>query len=164
MAPKSLPSITVFNSSEETIEILKIALEEQGYAVSTGHVAEAGKNQREGVFRHGVFIGARRDAYRNTMPGGGWHIDGVVSHAGPGDRTQARRGKHTVVIGLDACNHRVDPAQQLNTISQRHLHGIDIGINHIEAGGIEDIPIRTGLPVKYRGTDENTRHAGTFSK
>ena len=45
MAPKSLPSITVFNSSEETIEILKIALEEQGYAVSTGHVADVKKGQ-----------------------------------------------------------------------------------------------------------------------
>jgi CheY-like chemotaxis protein len=45
MAPKSLPSIIVFNSSEETIEILKIALEEQGYAVSTGHVADVKKGQ-----------------------------------------------------------------------------------------------------------------------
>ena len=45
MAPKSLPSITVLNSSEETIEILKIALEEQGYAVSTGHVADVKKGQ-----------------------------------------------------------------------------------------------------------------------
>lgn len=45
MAPKSLPSIAVFNSSEETIEILKIALEEQGYAVSTGHVADVKKGQ-----------------------------------------------------------------------------------------------------------------------
>ena len=45
MAPKSLPSIAVFNSSEETIEILKIALEEQGYAVSTGHVADVKRGQ-----------------------------------------------------------------------------------------------------------------------
>ena len=45
MAPKSLPSITVLNSSAETIEILKIALEEQGYAVSTGHVADVKKGQ-----------------------------------------------------------------------------------------------------------------------
>jgi CheY-like chemotaxis protein len=45
MAPKSLPSIVVFNSSAETIEILKIALEEQGYAVSTGHVADVKKGQ-----------------------------------------------------------------------------------------------------------------------
>jgi CheY-like chemotaxis protein len=45
MAPKSLPSITVFNSSAETIEILKIALEEQGYSVSTGHVADVKKGQ-----------------------------------------------------------------------------------------------------------------------
>ena len=43
MAPKSLPSVAVFNSSAETIEILKIALEEQGYAVSTGHVADVKK-------------------------------------------------------------------------------------------------------------------------
>jgi CheY-like chemotaxis protein len=45
MAPKSLPSIIVLNSSAETIEILKIALEEQGYAVSTGHVADVKKGQ-----------------------------------------------------------------------------------------------------------------------
>ena len=45
MAPKSLPSITVLNSSAETIEILKIALEEQGYAVSTGQVADVKKGQ-----------------------------------------------------------------------------------------------------------------------
>ena len=45
MAPKSLPSIIVLNSSTETIEILKIALEEQGYAVAAGHVADLKKGQ-----------------------------------------------------------------------------------------------------------------------
>jgi CheY-like chemotaxis protein len=45
MAPKSLPSIMVFNSSEETIEILKLALEEQGFAVSAGHVSDLKKGQ-----------------------------------------------------------------------------------------------------------------------
>ena len=45
MAPKSLPSVVVFNSSAETIEILKLALEEQGYAVATGHVADLKKGQ-----------------------------------------------------------------------------------------------------------------------
>jgi CheY-like chemotaxis protein len=45
MANKSLPSIAVFNSSEETIEILKLALEDQGYAVASGHVADLKKGQ-----------------------------------------------------------------------------------------------------------------------
>ena len=45
MAPKSLPSIAVFNSSADTIEILKLALEEQGYAVASGHVADLKKGQ-----------------------------------------------------------------------------------------------------------------------
>ena len=45
MAPKSLPSIAVFNSSADTIEILKIALEEKGYAVAAGHVADLKKGQ-----------------------------------------------------------------------------------------------------------------------
>jgi CheY-like chemotaxis protein len=35
----------VLNSSAETIEILKIALEEQGYAVAAGHVADVKKGQ-----------------------------------------------------------------------------------------------------------------------
>lgn len=45
MTPKQLPSVAVFNSSAETIEILKLALEEQGYAVATAHVAELKKGQ-----------------------------------------------------------------------------------------------------------------------
>jgi CheY-like chemotaxis protein len=45
MAPKSLPSIAVFNSSEDTIEILKVALEQQGYAVAAGHVSDLKKGQ-----------------------------------------------------------------------------------------------------------------------
>ena len=45
MAPKSLPSIAIFNSSEDTIEILKLALEEQGFAVAAGHVSELKKGQ-----------------------------------------------------------------------------------------------------------------------
>jgi CheY-like chemotaxis protein len=45
MAPKSLPSVALFNSSAETIEILKIALEEKGYAVAAGHVADLKKGQ-----------------------------------------------------------------------------------------------------------------------
>ena len=43
--PKSLPSIVVLNSSADTIEILKLVLEEQGYAVATGHVADVKKGQ-----------------------------------------------------------------------------------------------------------------------
>ena len=45
MSPKQLPSIAVFNSSEDTIEILKIALEEHGYAVASGHVSDIKKGQ-----------------------------------------------------------------------------------------------------------------------
>ena len=45
MAPKSLPSIAVFNSSEDTIEILKTVLEEQGFAVAAGHVSDLKKGQ-----------------------------------------------------------------------------------------------------------------------
>ena len=45
MSPKQLPSIAVFNSSEDTIEILKVALEEKGYAVAAGHVADLKKGQ-----------------------------------------------------------------------------------------------------------------------
>jgi CheY-like chemotaxis protein len=44
MTPKSLQSILVFNSSEETLEILKAALEGT-YAVSTGHVADLKRGQ-----------------------------------------------------------------------------------------------------------------------
>src|SRR5262249_54116743 len=45
MAPKQLPSIVVFNSSSDTIEILKLALEERGYAVATSHVSELKRGQ-----------------------------------------------------------------------------------------------------------------------
>ena len=40
MTPKQLPSIAVFNSSEDTIEFLKVALEEQGYAVTAAHARQ----------------------------------------------------------------------------------------------------------------------------
>jgi len=45
MSPKELQSIAVFNSSEDTIEVLKAALEEQGYAVASGHVSDIKKGQ-----------------------------------------------------------------------------------------------------------------------
>ena len=45
MTPKQLTSIAVFNSSEDTIEILKIALEEHGFAVASGHVSDIKKGQ-----------------------------------------------------------------------------------------------------------------------
>ena len=45
MSPKQLPSVAVFNSSADTIDILKVALEDQGYAVSTGHVSDLKKGQ-----------------------------------------------------------------------------------------------------------------------
>lgn len=43
MTPKQMPSVAVFNSSSDTIEILKLALEEGGYAVATGHVSDLKK-------------------------------------------------------------------------------------------------------------------------
>ena len=45
MTPKQMTSVAVFNSSEDTIEILKIALEEHGFAVSSGHVSDIKKGQ-----------------------------------------------------------------------------------------------------------------------
>jgi len=45
MTPKQMTSVAVFNSSEDTIEILKIALEEHGYTVASGHVSDIKKGQ-----------------------------------------------------------------------------------------------------------------------
>lgn len=45
MSPKELPSVAVFNSSQDTIDVLKLALEERGYAVATGHVSDLKKGQ-----------------------------------------------------------------------------------------------------------------------
>ena len=45
MTPKQMTSVAIFNSSEDTIEILKIALEEHGYAVASGHVSDLKKGQ-----------------------------------------------------------------------------------------------------------------------
>jgi len=36
---KTVPSIVVLNSSQDTIDLLKIVLEEQGYAVATAHTS-----------------------------------------------------------------------------------------------------------------------------
>ena len=44
MSPKQLQSVAVFNSSEDTIEVLKLALEENGYAVASGHVSACGES------------------------------------------------------------------------------------------------------------------------
>ena len=43
MSPKELPSIAVFNSSQDTIDLLKVALEERGFAVASGHVSDLKK-------------------------------------------------------------------------------------------------------------------------
>ena len=45
MTPKHMPSIAVFNSSEDTIEVLKMALEEHGFAVASGHVSDIKRGQ-----------------------------------------------------------------------------------------------------------------------
>jgi CheY-like chemotaxis protein len=45
MTPKQMTSVAVFNSSEDTIEVLKIALEEHGFVVASGHVSDIKKGQ-----------------------------------------------------------------------------------------------------------------------
>jgi CheY-like chemotaxis protein len=45
LSPKRLPSIAVFNSSEDTIEVLKVSLEDHGFAVASGHVSDLKKGQ-----------------------------------------------------------------------------------------------------------------------
>ena len=45
MAPKELPSVAVFNSSQDTIDVLKESLEEHGFAVATGHVTDLKKGE-----------------------------------------------------------------------------------------------------------------------
>jgi CheY-like chemotaxis protein len=45
MSPKQLPSVAVFNSSSDTIEVLKLALEDSGFIVATGHVSDLKKGQ-----------------------------------------------------------------------------------------------------------------------
>ena len=37
--PKTVPSIIVLNSSQDTIDLLKVVLEEQGFLVATAHVS-----------------------------------------------------------------------------------------------------------------------------
>lgn len=41
--PKSLPSVAIFNSSEDTIGVLKLALEEEGFTIASSHVADIKK-------------------------------------------------------------------------------------------------------------------------
>ena len=43
MSPKQLPSVAVFNSSSDTIEVLKLALEDSGFSVAAGHVSDLKK-------------------------------------------------------------------------------------------------------------------------
>jgi CheY-like chemotaxis protein len=45
MTPKSLPSVAVFNSSQDTLDVLKLVLEQVGFAVALGHVSELKKGQ-----------------------------------------------------------------------------------------------------------------------
>jgi CheY-like chemotaxis protein len=37
--PKTLPFVAIFNSSQDTIEVLKLALEREGFAVASAHVS-----------------------------------------------------------------------------------------------------------------------------
>src|SRR6266404_4952354 len=37
--PKTVPSVVVLNSSQDTIDLLKVVLEEQGFTVASAHVA-----------------------------------------------------------------------------------------------------------------------------
>src|SRR5262245_65330253 len=49
MVRKILPSIAIFKSSEDTIEVLKLALEDQGYAIASRHVADLKKGQIDAI-------------------------------------------------------------------------------------------------------------------
>jgi CheY-like chemotaxis protein len=40
-----LPSVAIFNSSQDTIDLLKVTLEEQGFAVASTHVSDLKKGQ-----------------------------------------------------------------------------------------------------------------------
>lgn len=42
---KTLPSVAIFNSSQDTIDVLKVTLEEQGFAVASTHVSDLKKGQ-----------------------------------------------------------------------------------------------------------------------
>ena len=37
--PKTIPSVLILNSSQDTIDVLKVALEQQGFVVAWAHVA-----------------------------------------------------------------------------------------------------------------------------
>ena len=41
--PKTLPSLAIFNSSQDTIDLLKAAFEEQGFSVASTHVSDLRK-------------------------------------------------------------------------------------------------------------------------
>lgn len=41
--PKTLPSLAIFNSSQDTIDLLKAAFEEQGFSVASTHVPDLRK-------------------------------------------------------------------------------------------------------------------------
>jgi CheY-like chemotaxis protein len=45
MTPKSLPSVMILNSSQDTIDVLKVALEQEGYAIASAHVADVKKGE-----------------------------------------------------------------------------------------------------------------------
>ena len=40
---RMLPSVAIFNSSQDTIDVLKVTLEEQGFAVASTHVSDLKK-------------------------------------------------------------------------------------------------------------------------
>jgi len=42
---RTLPSVAIFNSSQDTIDLLKVALEEQGFTVASTHVSDLKKGQ-----------------------------------------------------------------------------------------------------------------------
>jgi len=45
MTPKSLPSVMILNSSQDTIDVLKVALEQEGFAIASAHVADVKKGE-----------------------------------------------------------------------------------------------------------------------
>ena len=37
--PKTVPSVVIFNSSQDTIDVLRLALEKEGFAIASAHVS-----------------------------------------------------------------------------------------------------------------------------
>jgi CheY-like chemotaxis protein len=50
--PKTVPSVLVLNSSQDTIDVLKIALEHEGFAVASAHVSDVKSGETDLIALH----------------------------------------------------------------------------------------------------------------